>query len=200
MKRYIEKLCFLLLAMSLLFTGSPAAYARELINNQIKGSSNYYSNSLTISQYYGSLNNCTYIPFYYASATSELKEGDILFTAAYAMDETINRPWVEGVRGNGSGESLTLYFSSTQSVDVLSLRLGYARSSDLYYYNNRPRTIRFEFSDGSWADYVFGDINQEQIVQLSRTVETSYVKMTIIDVYPGDCSDTCIYLVKAYCA
>ena len=140
------------------------------------------------------------VPFYYATATSELKEGDILFTAAYAIDESVNRPWVEGVRGAGSGESLTLYFSGTESIDVLSLRLGYARDSRLYYANNRPKTIRFEFSDGSTTDYLFGDINQEQIVQLSRTVETSYVKMTIIDVYSGDCNDTCIYLVKAYCA
>jgi hypothetical protein len=68
----------------------------------------------------------------------------------------------------------------------------------LYYANNRPKTIRFEFSDGSWADYVFGDLNQEQIIQLSETVKTSFVKMTIMDVYAGECNDTCIYLVKAY--
>ena len=41
------------------------------------------------------------------------------------MDDSINRPWVEGVRGDGSGESLTLSFSRTKSIDVLSLRLGY---------------------------------------------------------------------------
>ena len=198
------KICFkrvfsVLLLVFLLISATPAAFAGGSINNQIKvAGSPYYSNSLEIYPFYGSLNQCKKVSFYSASATSELKEGDILFTAAYAMDETANRPWVEGVRGNGSGESLTLWFSRAATIDVLSLRLGYARNSDLYYYNNRPKTIRFEFSDGSWADYVFGDRNQEQIIQLSRSVETTYVKMTILDVYAGDCSDTCIYLVKAY--
>ena len=153
---------------------------------------------LEIYPFSGSLSNYTQIPFYFASATSELKEGDILFTATYAMDDSINRPWVEGVRGNGSGESLTLSFGRTESIDAISLHLGYALDSSYYYLNNRPKTIRFEFSDGSHADYLFGDVNQEQIIQLNKTVETSYIKMTILDVYSGECDDTCIYLVKAY--
>ena len=153
---------------------------------------------LEIYPFSGSLSNYTQIPFYFASATSELKEGDILFTATYAMDDSMNRPWVEGVRGDGSGETLTLSFSKTESIDLLSLSLGYARNSQLYYMNNRPKTIRFTFSDGSSVDYLFGDVNQEQIVQFSKTIQTSFVKMTILDVYSGEVDDTCIYLVKAY--
>ena len=199
MKRIAAVFVSALLAISMLLPSMPAAHAGGTINNQIIGANNWgNSNSLAISSYFGSMNNCSKIPFYYATATSELKEGDILFTAAYAIDDTVNRPWVEGVRGNGSGESLTVWFNRAETIDVLSLRLGYARNTDLYYYNNRPKTIRFEFSDGSWADYVFGDLNQEQVVQLSRSVETTYIKMTILDVYAGDCNDTCIYLVKAY--
>ena len=201
MKRTAALFVSALLLISTLFCSGPAAYAGGFVQNQmIVANNGGYTNSLSISPYFGSLNDCSHIPFYYATATSELREGDILFSAAYAIDDTVKRPWVEGVRGSGSGESLTLWFNGTKDVDVLSLRLGYARSAELYYYNNRPRTIRFEFSDGSQADYVFGDINQEQIIQLSETVRTNYVKLTILDVYPGDCSDTCVYLVKAYCA
>ena len=199
MKKNVTSVLSVILVIFTLFSSMPVVYAGGPVNNQTKGyNSPYYFNSLTISSYYGSMNSCTNVPFYNASATSELKENAILFQAAYTIDETINRPWVEGVRGDGSGESLTLYFRDTESVDVLSLRLGYARDSKRYYANNRPKTLHFEFSDGSWADYVFSDLNQEQTIQLSRTVETRYVKMTILDVYKGDCSDTCIYLVKAY--
>ena len=199
MKRIAALFVSALLLISTLFCSGPAAHADGFVQNRmIVDNNGGYINALSISPYFGSLNDCSHIPFYYATATSELREGNILFSAAYAIDETVSRPWVEGVRGNGSGESLTVWFSRAETIDVLSLRLGYARSADLYYYNSRPKTVRFEFSDGSWADYVFGDRNQEQIIRLSRSVETTYVKMTILDVYAGDCSDTCIYLVKAY--
>lgn len=148
--------------------------------------------------YNGNIRDYSKVPFYYAAASSELKEGDILFTASYAIDESINRPWVEGALGAGIGETLTLYFGGTQSIDFLSLRLGYARDSRLYYVNGRPRTIRFQFSDGTWFDCDFADRNEEQIVELGKTINTSYVSMTIMDVYSGEVNDTCIYLVKAY--
>ena len=45
-----------------------------------------------------------------AYASSEFVEGNIRFIASYAIDDGINRPWVEGVSGNGIGETLTLYF------------------------------------------------------------------------------------------
>ena len=146
----------------------------------------------------GNLRDYSNVPFYYANASSELTEGDILFTASYAIDDSINRPWVEGVSGPGIGESLTLYFGRTESIDILSLRLGYARDSSLYYLNNRPKTIRFSFSDGTSFDCTCADRNEEQIVELGKTINTDYVNMTIMDVYYGEANDTCIYLVKAY--
>ena len=136
-----------------------------------------------------------------ASASSVLKEGNITFYAGYAIDDKrdYQRPWVEGVRGNGIGETLTLYFDDVVMIDALSLRLGYARDQARYDKNNRPSALRFTFSDGRSVDCWFEDVNEEQSVILSDCVYTWYVDITILDVYPGtQCDDTCIYQVKAY--
>ncbi|MCR5136345.1 MAG: hypothetical protein K6C12_04535 [Oscillospiraceae bacterium] len=141
------------------------------------------------------------IYFSAASASSTLKEGNITFSAAYAIDDKreYQRPWVEGVRGDGIGETLTLYFDDVVTITALSLRLGYARDQARYDKNNRPSALRFTFSDGRSVESWFDDVNEEQSIILSDAVSTCYVKITILDVYEGtQCDDTCIYQVKAY--
>ena len=133
-----------------------------------------------------------------AYASSEFVEGNIRFIASYAINDGINRPWVEGVSGSGIGETLTLYFQSDTTVSVIDLTLGYARDSKRYYGNNRPSLLRFSFSDGSSFDCAFQDVMADQAILLSRPVSTTYIEITILDVYYGTDNDTCIYLVKAY--
>lgn len=153
---------------------------------------------LTVSPFSGLLSDYTQRYFSAAYATSEFLEGKIRFSASYAIDESINRPWVEGAVGSGIGETLTLWFPQDTTVQVLDLTLGYARSQQLYDKNNRPSWLRFSFSDGSSVDCSFADQVMNQRVLLSRPVTTSYVQMTILGVYRGTDDDTCIYLVKAY--
>ena len=154
---------------------------------------------LTGEQYVGSVSDYTELVFTSASASSELTEDGILFAAGYAIDDKSSRPWVEGVKGSGVGETLRLSFDETESVRLLSFRLGYAKSRDLYKANNRPSRLHISFSDGSGFDFTFQDINQEQVVRLSRAADTDYVELTVLDVYRGNYSDdTCIYRVRAY--
>ncbi len=54
-------------------------------------------------------------------------------------------------------------------------------------------------SDGSYEDCLFADYNGEQSIIIPDLVYTSYVQITILDVYRGtQCDDICIYYVKAY--
>lgn len=141
------------------------------------------------------------IDFSSASATSELEEGDVVYTASNVIKEKSAYPWSEGVRGWGEGETLSLYFDGTKSVSALSLRLGFAQTDELFTKNNRPSRLRFSFSDGSSVECDFRDMNQELYVHLSRPVDTWYVEVTILSVYSGtdpDTSDTCIAAVRAY--
>ena len=145
----------------------------------------------------------TEIPFSSASASSELKEGDITFRAGYAIDDKTKtdrpRPWVEGVEGSGIGETLTLRFDGKEWINMLSFRLGYARDQARYDKNNRPKELRVSFSDGTAYNCYFDDINAEQTIRFSETIITKYVKIEISDVFKGTtCDDTCIYQVRAF--
>ena len=154
---------------------------------------------LTGREYTGSLSNYNEIHFYDASATSELLEGDIRFVADYAINPERNRPWVEGVGGDGIGQSITMEFARPETIKVLGFQIGYARSQYYYDINNRPKNVHISFSDGSGFDYTFRDTLKEQYIQLSVPIETTYVKVEIQGVYSGTlCKDTCIYLVRAF--
>lgn len=147
---------------------------------------------------YGNLNGNIHIPFTSASATSTLTEGNLTFSAKNAAKDS-RHPWVEGVRGSGIGETLTLYFDRTQCIGGLTFRLGYQVDQRRYEMNNRPSELFISFSDGSYLICDFADYNGEQSIVIPDLVYTSYVQITIMDVYRGyQCDDTCIYSVKAF--
>ncbi|MBR3584638.1 MAG: hypothetical protein IKO00_01320, partial [Oscillospiraceae bacterium] len=146
-----------------------------------------------------------------ASASSELSSGGIKFKAGYAIDDTSEegkkRPWIEGSSGDGVGETLTLKFKEKESVRLLAFDLGYARDKSRYYKNSRPSKLLLKFSDGSKLECAFQDEFQTQYVYLNHAVETSYVEISILEVYSRSTEDwsywyndkdTGIFLVKAY--
>lgn len=144
------------------------------------------------------IGNYTKVGFKGTKASSELYADSVLFSSDYIIDANSNRPWIEGADGNGIGETVTLYFDKEQTIDILALKLGYARSDEFYYYNNRPSILRFTFSDGNAVEYAFEDINRQNVIELSESVTTSYIEITILGVHDGTDNDTCIYLVEAY--
>ena len=156
----------------------------------------------------GGLNESIYkyekVPFSWAYASSSLTEGDIDYIPDNAINDNKNKPWVEGVSGNGIGEYIELYFDGEKTIDALSVHPGYAQlngntQSEIFEKNNRPKIVEFEFSDGTTAKYEFYDYNEQQKIQFNRPVTTDFVKMTILSVYQGtEYQDTCITYVTAY--
>ena len=167
-------------------------------------------NTVSISAYSGTPSVSDRVQFSVAMASSVFPpQGTYSYSPNNVIRDDVNMPWVEndvrdderGNSGNGIGENITLFFSGQETISVLGLHLGFANLTDeIYYGNNRPRTLRFDFSDGSSAQYEFLDLNQMQYVQLSRAVTTTYVKLTILSVYPSniDRHSTCITSVRAY--
>ena len=135
-------------------------------------------------------------------------QGVYSYSPTNVIRDDVTMPWVEndvrdkkGNSGDGIGETITLYFSGQETISALGLHLGFANlTDDVYYGNNRPRMLQFDFSDGSSAQYEFPDLNQMQYVQLSHAVTTNYVKLTILSVYPSNIDEhsTCITSVRAY--
>lgn len=119
------------------------------------------------------------------SASSYLSEKNIKHVPDLIMDGDTTTAWVEGVDGNGEGESITFTFGDLYAVSDIKIWNGYQKSEDLYYKNARPAELELEFSDGSTERISLQDTSSGfQEFALERHV-TSYVKVKIISTYAG---------------
>ena len=129
------------------------------------------------------------------TATSWLSEPqyNIYHTPERVIDNDLSTAWVEGVDGNGSGESITLTLDGTYTLNGFSINAGYQKSESLYLKNSAPYGVRVIFSDRSSMDVLLADINDIQSFSFKKPVETSSVTFMILSVYRGDTyEDTCI--------
>lgn len=119
------------------------------------------------------------------TASSYLSEKNIKHVPDLIMDGDTTTAWVEGVDGNGEGESITFTFGDLYAVSDIKIWNGYQKSEDLYYKNARPAELELEFSDGSTERISLQDTSSGfQEFALERHV-TSYVKLKIISTYEG---------------
>lgn len=132
------------------------------------------------------------------SASSTLQESGYDHSPACAMDGTTETAWVEGASGSGVGESLTLDFGETCTVNTIQIWAGYQKGETLYEKNGRPERVRLTFSDGSTREAVLSDTYGMQSIDLGD-VRTASIKITILSVYPGSTySDTAISEIRLY--
>ena len=117
-----------------------------------------------------------------------------------AFDSRMETAWVEGAKGDGTGEQISLRSDTGRAVSGIELVNGYAKSKETYYNNNRVKKILVELSDGSSFTGELVDNSQElQAVDFGREVKTSSLTITLLEVYPGDkYKDTCISEIKIY--
>ena len=119
------------------------------------------------------------------SASSYLSEKNIKHVPDRIMDGDTTTAWVEGVEGNGEGESITFTFGDLYVVSDIKSWNGYQKSEDLYYKNARTSELELEFSDGSTERISLQDMASGfQEFALERHV-TSYVKVKIVSTYDG---------------
>jgi hypothetical protein len=125
-----------------------------------------------------------------ASASSVLapekteRFGVVRFDPGNILDHDPVTSWVEGVAGPGIGEQLVLGFSRPISVMRIGLDVGLDRDETIFYANNRVRSVRLIFSDGSTQSVEFRDQRGIQYVSIAD-VTTSSIAIVIADVYPG---------------
>ena len=131
----------------------------------------------------------------FAEASSELEEsGDLTYIAHNAIDGATSTAWVEGVQGDGIGESISITFDNDENeIDAICVRNGYEKSEDIFYKNNRVREATVEFEDGSVEYFELMDHGYDQIVFFDSPHWGKSITFTIESVYPGSrYSDTCI--------
>jgi hypothetical protein len=93
--------------------------------------------------------------------------------------------WVEGRRGHGIGEWITLEFDELRVVKTIELHTGYQKNADIFAKNGRVRQLRMLFSDGETTTLTPPDRLDAFSYKLERPVRTYWIKFTIEGVYPG---------------
>jgi hypothetical protein len=94
--------------------------------------------------------------------------------------------WVEGKAGNGIGEWVTVEFDSLRKVNSVIVRNGYQKNDDIFSKNNRVRQLRVQFSQGETRTFILADRSGSELLQLSKPLETYWLKFTIDDVWAGN--------------
>ena len=136
-----------------------------------------------------------------AEASSQIYQAGVDNSPYVLYDGQDWSSWQEGdLESEGLGENITLTFDGEHAVRFIKVRLGNWYGEDNYYYeaNNRPETITFELGEESFS-ITFPDERKEHIVELSKDVTASQLKLTIDSVYKGSIyDDTCINEVTIY--
>lgn len=133
------------------------------------------------------------------SATSELSEYNMTHYAKRVVDDDLSTAWVEGVKGQGEGESITLQFDDEYEVKGLRIYSGYQKKADLYQKNSRPAKLRITFADGSSEVCELRDVNDMQELAFKNTVVTDKITIAIEEVYKGSkYEDTVISEIYIY--
>lgn len=120
------------------------------------------------------------------------------YSAENVTDGDYSTTWAEGVDGSGECEWIKLDLGDEYTVTSVDIVNGLVNDNDGYYNNNRVAKVKLEFSDGTSQNAVLDDDEQgAQSIDLYDGVKTSYVKIIVESVYPGDkYDDTCISSVE----
>ncbi len=129
---------------------------------------------------------------FYTSSSSELKEGNKVYSSKNIANLNLAEPWVEGVEGNGVGETISFYAMGK----ILFLFNGFVSYSrpELYQYNSRVKKIKITSSKKSFKEMIVDlkDTPNPQTIKLPADDEDIIIE--ILEVYPGTkYSDTCIH-------
>ena len=134
-----------------------------------------------------------------AEASSVLDDGNnISYSPNNVLDNKTTTTWAEGASGDGIGEWIKISTEDgLDNVENISLINGFSKSSDLYYKNNRVKKASLEFSDGTTQVIEFkDDVLEKQVIDIGNK-QTSYIKITILEVYRGSkYQDTCIPIIS----
>jgi LysM repeat protein len=125
------------------------------------------------------------------------------YQAWMATDGALGTAWVEGVAGSGTGEWIELRFPGTVEIHAIRMDVGYDKSADVFYKNNRIKRVALVFSTGERVELELADSRGMQQMVLARApgpaIETTSVKVVIEDVVAGwKYDDTCLAEIEVW--
>ncbi|MFY0601733.1 MAG: discoidin domain-containing protein [Cyclobacteriaceae bacterium] len=93
--------------------------------------------------------------------------------------------WVEGAKGNGINESITISLNQPQPITGVKISNGFQRSPKHFTANTRAKEIEVIPDNGNGQSFFLKDENSEQQIQFDAPIEGKNLKFVFKEVYPG---------------
>lgn len=126
-------------------------------------------------------------------ASSELSEKGMIHNAERICDGNLKKAWVEGVAGQGIGETITFNLKKSCVVKGFRINAGYQKTEELYYKNSRPKTIDIHFSTGKTFQFDLDDYYGTQNFKFDSPIMAKSITITIVSVYEGNLYEDTVF-------
>lgn len=107
------------------------------------------------------------------------------YQPGYLFDGRTDFGWVEGAKGPGVGESLTLTLEQPVELVALELWNGYQRSVDHYRKNARAKQLQLSVDGGPAVALAVEDVQGPQRLVLPKPLQGRVWRLVVGQVYPG---------------
>lgn len=135
-------------------------------------------------QHCATLKGQTGTDYYCASPVRQPQAGS-RYDVDHLFSNLSSEAWVEGQRGQGIGEWITIDFRELRSVKAVIIRNGYQKNADIFSRNGRVQKLRLVFSQGETQTLTLKDDMDLQKIAIDPAVSAWWVQFIIDDVYPG---------------
>lgn len=132
-----------------------------------------------------------------ASSWKAEPEYDLYHVPENILDGDLSTGWCEDAKGNGTGETVTVYFDRECLVAGLYIYPGYHKSKDLFLKNGTPTKVRIT-GDHSEV-FTLEDEMKRQKLTFSSPMTTDAITIEILEVREGSkYTDTLITDIKPF--
>lgn len=107
------------------------------------------------------------------------------YGAVNLTDGSLKTAWVEGRKGDGIGELLSIEFEKPVALSEVALINGYSKSQDIFAKNNRVEDITIVTSTGISQTLRLADLTDWQDLGLRSDQPVKWITLKISSVYRG---------------
>ncbi|HEX9399349.1 MAG TPA: discoidin domain-containing protein [Anaeromyxobacter sp.] len=104
---------------------------------------------------------------------------------SYLFDARLDFGWVEGSKGNGEGEAVTVELDEPLEIAAMEVWNGYQRSPVHFQKNARARKVTLSLDDGPPMPFELRDAEGAQKLALATPIRARKVRLAIVSVFPG---------------
>lgn len=93
--------------------------------------------------------------------------------------------WVEGSKGDGENETISIHLQSPVDFDSLYIVNGYQRSEEHYKSNNRLKDFELSADSKLVGKYTLSDVMGAQKIPLNKNIKAQSLTLTVKSIYKG---------------